>query len=168
MSGLIHDYKGRILINNKKIKNKNGLLNLNLTYVPQNSLTIDESLKENIRLGRPKIKRQMYNKILKTVELQKLNKRFNYNSNKSIGERGAKISGGQNQRVGIARALYNQPSVLILDAALNAIDTKTKSKILSNIFKLYSNKLIIIISHSKDDLKIVIKSFQLIMEKLQE
>ena len=39
----------------------------------------------------------MYNKILKTVELQKLNKRFSYNSNKSIGERGAKISGGQNQ-----------------------------------------------------------------------
>ena len=60
MSGLIHDYKGRILINNKKIKNKNGLLNLNLGYVPQNSLTIDESIEENIRLGRPKIKRQMY------------------------------------------------------------------------------------------------------------
>ena len=46
MSGLIHDYKGRILINNKKIKNKNGLLNLNLGYVPQNSLTIDESMKK--------------------------------------------------------------------------------------------------------------------------
>ena len=96
--------------------------------MPQNSLTIDESIEENIRLGRPKIKRQMYNKIFKTVELQKLNKRFNYYSNKSIGERGAKISGGQNQRVGIARALYNQPSVLILDEALNAIDTKTKIK----------------------------------------
>lgn len=161
LSGLILDFKGKMFINNKKIDNKNRLLNLNLGYVPQNSLLVDETIEENIRLGRPKIKKEKYDKILKDVELKNLDLRFNYNSKKPIGERGAKISGGQNQRIGIARALYDKPSVLILDEALNAIDNKTKNKILNNIFRSYSKQMIIIISHSMSDLKKCNKIFSI-------
>lgn len=161
LSGLILDFKGEMFINNKKIDNKNKLLNLNLGYVPQNSLLVDETIEENIRLGRPKIKKEKYDKILKDVELKNLDLRFNYKSKKPIGERGAKISGGQNQRIGIARALYDKPSVLILDEALNAIDNKTKNKILNNIFRSYSKQMIIIISHSMSDLKKCNKIFSI-------
>ena len=64
-----------------------------------------------------------------------------------------KLSGGQNQRIGIARALYRKSEVLIFDESLNSIDVKLRDKIINKIFKLYEKKLIILISHQKDSLK---------------
>ena len=70
-----------------------------------------------------------------------------------IGERGSKLSGGQCQRIGIARALYREPSIIILDEATNALDKATENKILSTIFNKNAEKTIIIISHNKSTLK---------------
>ena len=69
-----------------------------------------------------------------------------------IGENADRISGGQKQRIGIARAIYRNTNLLILDESLNSLDYKTKTKILENIKKL--NKTIILISHDENDLKV--------------
>ena len=71
----------------------------------------------------------------------------------TIGERGSKLSGGQIQRIGIARALYRDPSILILDEATNALDDKTEKQILDFIFKMFEDKFIILSTHKKELLK---------------
>ena len=60
---------------------------------------------------------------------------------------GGKLSGGQRQRIGLARCFYDNPDFIILDEALNAIDEKTRIKILDNIFKFFAHKTIIYITH---------------------
>ena len=161
ITGLIKNYKGNYLINNKLSENQIVQFQNSLGYVPQNSLTMDETIKENILLGRKDTKKKIYKKILKDLDLTKLNLTKSKSYSQQIGERGARVSGGQNQRIGIARALLDNPSVLILDEALNSIDKKIKFKILNNLFKKYSKDLIIIISHNKEDLKYCNKKFEL-------
>jgi ATP-binding cassette, subfamily B, bacterial PglK len=161
ITGLIKNYKGNYLINNKLSENQIVQFQNSLGYVPQNSLTMDETIKENILLGRKDTKKKIYKKILKDLDLTKLNSTKSKGYSQQIGERGARVSGGQNQRIGIARALLDSPSVLILDESLNSIDKKIKFKILNNLFKKYSRDLIIVISHNKEDLKYCNKKFEL-------
>ncbi len=159
--GLIKNYKGNYLINNKLSENLISQFQSSLGYVPQNSLTMDETIKENILLGRKDNKSSTYKTILKDLELTKLNLTKSESHFQQIGERGARVSGGQNQRIGIARALFDSPSILILDEALNSIDKNIKFKILNNLFEKYSRDLIIVISHNKEDLKFCNKKFEL-------
>ena len=72
--------------------------------------------------------------------------------NNLIGENGKRISGGQRQRIGIARALYRDANILILDESFNSLDDKTKIIIMDNLKKL--KKTIIIVTHLKEDLMI--------------
>ena len=67
-----------------------------------------------------------------------------------VGERGSRISGGQLQRVGIARALYNNPKILIFDESTSALDQETELEILKNIYKFKNKKTLIIITHKKE------------------
>ena len=79
------------------------------------------------------------------------------NLNYRLGERGSKLSGGQIQRIGIARALYREPTLLILDEATNALDQKIEKKILDFIFKKFDNKTVIFCTHKKNYSNTVIK-----------
>ena len=69
-------------------------------------------------------------------------------------KKNSKISGGQAQRIGIARALIKQPSILILDEATNSLDIETEDQILQEIKKLKEETTIVIISHNENSLKI--------------
>ena len=71
----------------------------------------------------------------------------------SIGERGSKLSGGQIQRIGLARALYRDPDILILDEATNALDSQTETQILNYLFEKMKNKIVILCTHKKELLK---------------
>ena len=71
----------------------------------------------------------------------------------TIGERGSKLSGGQIQRIGIARALFRDPSILILDEATNALDNNTEKQILDYLFKKFEDKIIVLCTHKKELLK---------------
>ena len=64
-----------------------------------------------------------------------------------VGEAGARLSGGQIQRVGIARALYNDPQILVLDEATSALDETTEAKIMEEIYSISRNKTIFVIAH---------------------
>ena len=70
-----------------------------------------------------------------------------------IGENGIKLSGGQAQRIGIARALYRKKPILILDEATSALDEITEDKILSSIFKKYKKLSIIMVTHKIKNLR---------------
>ena len=78
---------------------------------------------------------------------------FTHGYDTIIGERGVTLSGGQKQRVSIARALINNPDLLILDDCLSAVDTKTEAEILGNLQKLFAQKTNVIISHRVSTVK---------------
>ena len=85
--------------------------------------------------------------------------------NTFIGESGIRLSGGQRQRIGIARALYLNSQILVLDEATSAIDLKTEEKIINNINKL-ENKTVIIVSHRHSTLSKCNKVFEIKDRKL--
>ena len=149
--GLLKLNRGEIFIDGLRIKNFDREWYNIISYVPQNILTIDENLKDNITLGEKKINLKHLNKILKILKLNEIKKR--YSNLTTIGERGSRISGGQNQRIGLARALYKKSKILILDEALNSIDVKLRDKILDSVFEIYKDKLIILVSHQLDALR---------------
>jgi ABC-type bacteriocin/lantibiotic exporter with double-glycine peptidase domain len=86
--------------------------------------------------------------------------------NQHIAEQGNKLSGGQLQRIAIARALFRKPKILVLDEVTNALDLMTEEKILDNIFSNYSYESIILISHNKESLKRCNKIYSLSDKKL--
>ena len=86
--------------------------------------------------------------------------------NQIVGERGVKISGGEKQRVGIARALYRNPRLLILDEPTSALDRDTEKKIIGEIETLKDDKTIFLITHKIENLKNTDYIFKLEDKKL--
>jgi len=122
----------------------------NLGYVPQSIYLCDDSIKSNIAFGVPAELVDMA-AVKRAAEAANLSRFIEdelpdaYET--SVKERGLRLSGGQKQRLGIARALYNDPSVLVLDEATSALDGVTESVIMEAIDKLGGEKTIIIIAH---------------------
>ena len=154
--GLLEPKKGKILFNKLDIKDFLSDWQKSLGYVSQNIFLLDASLKENIAFGIPeeKIDYDQLDKAIKYANLSTLVKNLNDGLNSNIGEKGSKISGGQIQRIAIARELYRNPSVLILDEATTGLDYDKEKQIFDSISKLKNKMIIIIVSHNKDTLSI--------------
>ena len=149
---LIQPTKGNILIDNQNLKNgRDKWLDI-IGYVPQSIMLMDDSIKQNIAFGidQKDIDENALNYALKSVGLDKYFKRNNFDIEKKIGERGVKLSGGQIQRIGIARALYKNPKILILDEATSALDKTTENEIVDSIYSLSKEITILMISHRTD------------------
>lgn len=155
ISGLITPEKGSLILDNKTISDrqkKNWLLEIG--YASQDPIIFDKNFIENISLNPKKnISENSINRIIETVSLKNLldekNKSLNYN----LGEQGINISGGQRQRVGIARAIYKNPTFLILDEATSGMDRSLENQIRKNVKKIISKPTIIIISHNVETLR---------------
>ena len=78
-----------------------------------------------------------------------------------VGERGVKISGGEKQRLGIARALYNDPDILLFDEATSSLDLATEKRILETLIKIKKNKTIILVTHRTSSLSYCDKIFEI-------
>jgi ABC-type bacteriocin/lantibiotic exporter with double-glycine peptidase domain len=87
------------------------------------------------------------------VELKKIIESKNINYNSILKENASTFSGGQRQRIAIARALYRDTDILILDEATNALDLDSEKRIIKNLHSIKKNKIIIIISHRKETKK---------------
>ena len=85
--------------------------------------------------------------VIKAAQLEEVVSKMNNGVDTIIGERGVKLSGGQRQRIGIARALYNKPSILILDEGTSALDTETESYIMSAVANLKGKLTILLVAH---------------------
>ena len=137
--GLLLCSSGKIKIDNKDLNISNVKSWIKeVGYVPQSPYLIDATLKENIAFS---LDDELINdkKIKECIEKSQLTKLVNdleFGENTSIGERGLKISGGQKQRIAVARALYKDPSLLILDEATNALDSINEERIMKVIKSL--------------------------------
>ena len=147
--GLIIEYDGTLEIDGIKLNetNINSWRN-QIAYVPQNVFLFDASLKENITFG-TSVENNIENILLK-VKLDQFVDGRDIDLIE-IGERSSKISGGEKQRIALARALYKNNSVLVFDEATNALDKKTEAEIFKIIYEL-SNITTFIITHDIQNL----------------
>ena len=160
ISGLLKPIKGNIIIDEKKIFDPN-LEYLNLVYMPQDLLLINGSIANNITFNNKNVDQKKLQESINYSELSNFVNSLNKKENENVGELGNKLSGGQKQRIGLARCFYENPDFIILDEALNAIDEKTRTKILHKIFKFFAHKTIIYITHDKSFLEFFDKKYYL-------
>ena len=145
---------GKVFIDGKNLRKHNlDLIRKNVGYVPQSTFLFSDTILNNIKFGNPE---SSFEKIIKYAKISNVHDdimKFGEQYNSVLGERGINISGGQKQRIAIARAMIKEPSILILDDSLSAVDTKTEDLIFKNVFKKESTSTKIIISHRVSTLK---------------
>jgi ABC-type multidrug transport system fused ATPase/permease subunit len=146
---------GDILFDNKSISEitKESLLD-NISVVPQHTDLFNLSLKENITISAPG--KTNYNQYLEALRISRVSEFLPKLKKKDLtllGEQGTRLSGGQRQRIGIARALYKDSDIIILDEATANLDYKTESKILNSFDKELKNKTLIVSTHRLTNLK---------------
>ena len=149
--GLLKPDKGEILFNDKNMEHIDASL-FNISYVPQTVNLIDETLNKNISFGSDinKLDMSKMEKAINDADLKQLKEKLNKNN---IGEDGIEISGGQRQRIGIARALYNNPSLLVLDEPTSELDYSSEGIIMENL-KKQEIDIIVLIAHRLNTLEI--------------
>jgi ABC-type multidrug transport system fused ATPase/permease subunit len=155
--GLIEAQKGSLEVDGKNITKQNVRTWQNLIgYVPQNVYLIDDSILANIAFGEKleNINQEAVEKASKIANLHEfVSKELPNKYLTKVGERGVRLSGGQIQRIGIARALYHNPKVLILDEATSALDNETEKVVMDAVSNLRREVTIILIAHRLNTVK---------------
>jgi HlyD family secretion protein len=154
--GLITQNSGEILIDGVNLGSANLRTWQNgIGYVPQSIFLADASIAENIAFGvkLEDIDFQQINKVIKLSNLDDTVSKLTNGVNTIIGEQGVQLSGGQRQRIAIARALYQDPNILVFDEATSALDGLTEKSIMQSIKALSKTKTIILIAHRLNTVK---------------
>ena len=147
ISGFHHDFGGEFLVDNKELKNfKNWRKNIG--YLSQSFFILDDTIKNNIILDN-KYDEEKFNKIIDICKLKDLINYKNAGVNELIGERGGMLSGGEKQRIGLARSLYHDPEILILDEPTSSLDKETSDEFINSILNLDAKLTIIMVSHDQ-------------------
>ena len=157
IAGLLTPDSGQILIDNKQMYGKlSRTWQNNLGYIPQSSFLANDTIINNVALGVNE-KDIEINKIKEIADITQISTFIENNlPNKYqtlVGERGIRLSGGQRQLLTIARALYSEPDVLIMDEATSSLDGITEEKLIHSIRKNFRFKTIIMIAHRLSTLK---------------
>ena len=166
--GLLEPSDGNIIIDEKNLNSIRDSWQKNISYIPQNFYILDDSIIENIVFSedKEKINFDRINRILKITSLDKFINELPEKLNTIVGPNAKKISGGQAQRIAIARALYQDTNIMIFDEATNSLDADTEREIIDNVYNLKSEKTIIIVSHNEKILDKCDKIFKLDLGKL--
>lgn len=154
LAGLIQPTEGRILIDGKDLREHN-LYNYrrHLGYIPQESYLFSDTIENNIGFAVDQPSSEKVMEAAKMADVHKNIVKFKEEYKTRVGERGVMLSGGQKQRICIARALIKEPSILIFDDSLSALDTETEENILQNIEKYIHNSTSVIITHRESSAK---------------
>jgi ABC-type multidrug transport system fused ATPase/permease subunit len=156
--GLYTPTSGEILIDGIKLDSTTRRKWQNsIGYVPQNVFIADSTLAENIALGiaPQNIDRQRVEEVLEMASLKQFTEGLAEGLDTMIGESGCRVSGGERQRIGIARALYSQPDILFFDEATSALDKETEQSVNKSIETLSVNNrnlTIVVIAHRETSL----------------
>ncbi|WP_438997230.1 ABC transporter ATP-binding protein [Candidatus Puniceispirillum sp.] len=147
--GLLPPTSGRILIDDVDAHSGLRTWQDHIGYVPQHIFLSDETLRRNIAFGVPEdeINNTEIDRAIRQAQLNEFVDSMPDGINTTVGERGVRLSGGQRQRIGVARALYHNPSVLVLDEASSALDTKTEAALMEEIYDMQGERTLIIIAH---------------------
>jgi ATP-binding cassette, subfamily B, bacterial PglK len=171
ISGLIFPTKGEIIYNDNITNNLNKNLSPTIGYVPQQTTLFDDTIWNNITFFENKKDDQSIKKFEIAVKQSKLKDYINSLPEKEdmkIGEGLSKISGGQAQRIGIARALFIKSDFLIFDESTSSLDSENEKKIIDTIYSLKNLKTIIIISHKHELLHKCDKIYQIVSNGIHQ
>lgn len=154
ISGLLLINKGSSFVNGELINGKLNFAN-QVGYSQQKTVMIDDSIVNNICLQEDfeKINHKKFKEVCIQAELYQFIDSLPKQENSFLGEKGVNFSGGQLQRIGLARALYKSPQILLLDEATTGLDKQTEKSIINNLKKSSKNRITIIVSHDLDLLK---------------
>ena len=154
--GLMMPTSGSVLIDNKTLDESSlRAWQDHVGYVPQSIFLSDSSIKANVAFGLPKnlINVDKVQRAIKLANLESFVDSLPNGLDEIVGEKGVQLSGGQKQRIAIARALYNDPEVLVFDEATSALDGLTEKAIMDAIYELSSHKTIILVAHRLNTVK---------------
>jgi len=147
--GLLPPSEGRLLVDGHDIYNSPSGWHDKIGYVPQRIYLTDNTLLRNIAFGinDKEVNHDQVMRSIKTAHLEQFISNLPEGLETTVGERGVRLSGGQCQRLGIARALYNDPEILIMDEATSALDNETELEIAKSINQIAQSKTLVIVAH---------------------
>lgn len=151
--GLIKYNEGHILIDGNELSkiNLSSFYNY-VTYVSQETPIFDGSLRENLIFDK-NIDDERILKVLKLVSLDKFYEKLENGLETELGEKGIRMSGGERQRVALARLFFDDSKIIILDESTSAMDNITEKIVVENVLKHLKNKTIIVIAHRLETIK---------------
>ncbi len=163
--GLLNPTSGKVEVDGRDIKDNIDSWRQQIGYIPQFIYLSDNTIRRNVAFGIDDVKiddKKVW-KALKYAQLEKFVRKLPDGLDTIVGEHGARLSGGELQRIGIARALYHDPKILVLDEATSHLDIKTEKEIMNTIEALKGEKTLLIITHRPStiencDIKYTIKS----------
>lgn len=161
--GLLIPEKGTITMDGKNIFEHPAMWSKVVSYVPQNVFLLDDTIRNNVAFGCPAedIRDQEIWECLRQAQMEEFVRRLPEGLETQVGERGIKFSGGQRQRIAIARALYNNPDIIVLDEATSALDNDTEKAVMDAIEALQGQKTLIIVAHRLTTIKNCDKIFEI-------
>tara|TARA_B100000579_G_scaffold432565_1_gene449623 strand:- start:574 stop:1542 length:969 start_codon:yes stop_codon:yes gene_type:complete len=162
LMGLVNfNLKGTVSIDGINLNNIRKQWFNKIGYVSQDNLLLDYNLLENITYESDysKVDKSRYNKVITEANLEEFIEDYKSRKNLKLGSKGIMVSGGEGQRISLARALYKNSEILFLDEFTSSLDSKTEKKIVENLSKI--NKTMIIVSHKLSSLTICDKIYEI-------
>ncbi|MFT4603603.1 MAG: ATP-binding cassette subfamily B multidrug efflux pump [Rhodothermales bacterium] len=145
---LLQASEGRVLIDGNPVETYPlSVLRGSIGYVPQEVFLFSDTIAQNIAFGRMDASEELIDRAAEEADLLANVQDFQNGFETFVGERGITLSGGQKQRTSIARALVREPSILILDDALSAVDVQTERNILGHLRQHFGKRTVVIVSH---------------------
>ena len=169
--GFLNSFEGDFKVDGKRIDKSNAAnWRKQLGYVSQSIFLTDDTIRANVAFGEEpnEIDDLRIEKAIKKAQLYNFIQGLPEKLDSIVGERGAQLSGGQQQRIGIARALYHEPKLLILDEATSALDEETEKEVMKAVEGLKGEMTILIITHRLSTLSCCDKIYKVDQKKLVE
>lgn len=153
--GLLQLKEGRILCDGRDVLDNQPSWLSHIGYIPQSIYLADDSIRDNIAFGvdKDKIDDDRIWEVLEEAQMKNFVQNLPEGLDTFTGDRGLRLSGGERQRIGIARALYHDPDILVFDEATSALDNTTEKAVMEAINSFYGKKTMLIIAHRLNTLE---------------
>ena len=168
LSGLDNNFIGEMLHDNKNLRKEKITWADQVAYISQQPFFLDDTIKNNIAYAEENVDEEKVKKCIQHSQLENFVNRLENGIETLIGEDGTRLSGGQLQRLAIARALYKNFNILILDESLNALDIENETKIINILSELKKDRIVLLTSHKKSIIDRCDVKYEIIKKKFQK